>query len=80
MIAANMDSMSSTVAECLNAGALKAVVDLRASPQDIERIDWLGERANEGLLTTEERQEYRSAVMLANFLGILGSKARNKLH
>lgn len=79
MKAANMDAMLSSVAECMNTGALKALVDLRASPQEVERIEWLGERANEGVLTSEERQEYQSSVMFANFLGILQSKARKKL-
>ena len=76
---ANMDAMFSVVAECLNTGALQAIVDLRASPQDVERIEWLGERANEGLLTIEERQEYQTSIMFANFLGVLQSKARLKL-
>ena len=79
MKAANMDAMFSVVADCLNAGALHAILDLRASPQDVERIEWLGERANEGILTSEERQEYQSSIMFANFLGVLQSKARLKL-
>jgi hypothetical protein len=74
MKAANMDAMLSSVAECMN-----TLVDLRASPQEVERIEWLGERANEGMLTSEEKQEYQSSVMFANFLGILQSKARKKL-
>jgi len=79
MNATNFDTMYSTVADCLNVEALKALVDLRASPQDAERIEWLGERANEGQLTNEERKEYQGAVMFAKFLGILQSKARKKL-
>lgn len=79
MKAASMDAMFSVVADCLNAGALRALVDLRASSQDVERIEWLGERANEGALTDEERQEYQSSIMFANFLGVLQSKARLKL-
>ena len=79
MKAANIDAMFSVVAESLNAGALRAIVDLRASPQDVERIEWLGERANEGLLTNDERQEYQSSIMFANFLVVLQSKARLKL-
>ena len=75
----NMDAMLASVAECMNTGALEALTSLRASPQEVERIEWLGERANEGQLTGEERQEYQSAVMFANFLGILQSKARKRL-
>lgn len=40
---------------------------------------WLAGRANEGLLTTDERAEYESCILFANFLGVLQSKARRKL-
>ncbi|MGV3659464.1 MAG: hypothetical protein ACO1TE_04750 [Prosthecobacter sp.] len=63
----------------MNTQALKALVELRARPEDVERIEWLGTRANEGQLTGDERQEYQSSVMFANFLGILQPKARRKL-
>ena len=69
----------SPVANCLDIDALKALVELRASPVAAERISWLAERANEGLLTVEEKAEYESCVMFANFLGVLQSKARKKL-
>ncbi len=71
--------MLASVADTMNDAALKALVELRASPQEEERIEYLGAQANEGLLTNEERQEYQSCIMFANFLGILQSKARKKL-
>ncbi len=43
-------------------------------------MDWLAGRANERLLTKEERAEYESCVMFTNFLGVLQSKARKKLN
>jgi hypothetical protein len=76
---ANLDAMFSSVAETMNVAALQELVALRASEEDEERLEYLGGRANEGLLTTEERQEYQSCIMFANFLGILQSKARKKL-
>ncbi|MFN0079373.1 MAG: hypothetical protein ACKVY0_23150 [Prosthecobacter sp.] len=79
MIPADFDSKFASVAETMNEEALKALIDLRASPQEEERLEYLGDRATEGLLTTEERQEYQSCIMFANFLGILQSKARKKL-
>jgi hypothetical protein len=42
-------------------------------------MTWLAERANEGLLTVDERAEYESCILFANFLGVLQSKARRKL-
>lgn len=40
----------------------------------------LAAKANEGLLTDDERSEYQSCLMFANFLGVLQSKARRKLN
>lgn len=75
----HFDLMLTSVADTLNLEALKALVNLRASEQEEERLEYLATRANEGLLTAEERQEYQSSIMFANFLGILQSKARKKL-
>jgi len=67
------------VADCMDAISLRALVDLRASKEAAERMTWLAERNNEGLLNDEERHEYESCVLFANFLGVLQSKARRKL-
>lgn len=69
----------SPVTECLDGFSLRALVNLRATPESAERMQWLAERANEGELTPDEKSEYESCVMFANFLGILQSKARRKL-
>lgn len=74
-----MESMLSSVAETLDANALRALVEMRSSVEAAERMDWLAERANEGLLTEEERHEYHSAISFGNFLGLLQSRARLKL-
>jgi hypothetical protein len=74
-----MESMLASVAETLDANALRALVEMRSSVEAAERMDWLAERANEGLLTEEERHEYHSAISFGNFLGLLQSKARLKL-
>jgi hypothetical protein len=52
---------------------------MRAPEEAAARMEWLAERANEGLLTEEERHEYQSAISFGNFLGLLQSKARLKL-
>jgi hypothetical protein len=74
-----MESMLASVTDNLEASALKALVEMRASAEAAERMQWLAERANEGLLTEEERHEYDSAISFGNFLGLLQSKARLKL-
>jgi hypothetical protein len=75
-----MEFMLTTVADTLDANALKALVEMRASDDAAERMEWLAGRANEGLLTEDERHEYHSAISFGNFLGLLQSKARLKLH
>ncbi len=70
----------SPVAECLNASSLQALVKLRASTRAAKRMAGLAAKANEGLLTDDERSEYQSCLMFANFLGVLQSKARRKLN
>ena len=79
MNAMSLDSLMSPVTDCLDDPSLRALVELRASPDATQRMEWLAERANEGELTPSERDEYESCVMFANFLGVLQSKARRKL-
>jgi len=79
MNALSLDSLMAPVTDCLDRESLRALVELRASPDAARRIEWLAQRANEGELTTEERSEYQSCVMFGNFLGVLQSKARRRL-
>lgn len=74
-----METMLAAVADSFDTNALKALVEMRAPEEAAKRMDWLAERANEGLLTEDERHEYQSAVSFGNFLGLLQSKARLKL-
>ena len=43
------------------------------------RVDVLAERANEGLLTPEERAEYEAYINADDFIAILKMKARRQL-
>ena len=79
MIATSLDAMMSPVTDCLDTNSLRALSELRASPEAAERVAWLAGRANNGALTPDERAEYESCVLFANFLGVLQSKARKKL-
>jgi hypothetical protein len=79
MIATTLNALMAPVTDCLDAKALRALSELRASPEASERMEWLAERANEGQLTAGERAEYESCIQFANFLGVLQTKARKKL-
>jgi len=75
-----METMLSAVADTFDAKALNALVDMCAPEDAAARMAWLAERANEGLLTEDERHEYHSAISFGNFLGLLQTKARLKLN
>jgi hypothetical protein len=79
MSSETLDDLMSPVAACLDTRSLEALVELRAEPAAVARMEELAQKANEGLLTEGEQSEYESCVMFANFLGILQSKALKKL-
>jgi len=55
------------------------VAEFRVAPPVQERIDALAERANEGLLTEDERSEYEAIINAADFISILKLKAQRSL-
>ena len=44
-----------------------------------QRIDTLAERANDGVLTSDEAAEYEALINAADFISILKIKARQRL-
>lgn len=65
--------------ECLTPEAARKLVDLRADPVTQSRVDELADRANEGLLTPEERAEYDKFRAMFHVITLLQSKARQFL-
>ena len=55
------------------------LASLRAKPEEQARIDELAGKANEGVLTDEERTEYAAYIDAFDILGILQTKARSVL-
>jgi len=49
---------------------------MRAGPEEQARIDELADKANEGLLTDEERAEYAAYIDAIDIISILQAKAR----
>jgi hypothetical protein len=66
--------------KCLTPEAARKLVALRADPAAQSRLDELADRANEGLLTAEERAEYEKFRAVFHMITLLQSKARRLLN
>ena len=71
--------MLDPLSRCLDAASAKRVLDLSVDPVVQARVDVLAERANEGLLTPEERAEYEAYINADDFISILKMKAERYL-
>lgn len=74
-----LDRMLDPLSRCLDAGSAKRVCELSIDPIVQARVDALAERANEGLLTAEERAEYEVYINFDDFLSILKMKTKHHL-
>jgi hypothetical protein len=74
-----LDRVLDPLAECLNAEAVRRLLDLRIDPEIQARVEFLAQRANEGELTAEERSEYESYMEAADLLAIFKLKAKQHL-
>ena len=74
-----MDSLLDPLARCFDADSARRVSELRIDPALQSRIDSLAERANEGVLSEEERAEYEAFVNVSDLIAILRLKARRQL-
>jgi len=74
-----LDRMLDPLIRCLDAESVKRVLELSVDPVVQARVDVLAERANEGLLTPEERAEYLAYINADDFIEILKMKAKRHL-
>jgi hypothetical protein len=74
-----LDGLLDPLGRCLDAESARRIVELRVSPSVQQRIDTLAERANEGVLTSDEAGEYEALINTADFISILKLKARQHL-
>ncbi len=56
------------------------IVEWRADGKTQQRLDELGDKCNEGQLSSEERDEYDVYIRAIDFIGVLQAKARTVLH
>jgi len=74
-----MDGLLDPLSRCLDVESARRIVEFRVSPAVQARVDVLAERANEGVLTPEERAEYEAFVNTSGFIAVLKLKVRQQL-
>jgi hypothetical protein len=74
-----LDRMLDPLSRCLDEESARRVLELSVDPVVQARVNVLAERANEGLLTPEERAEYEAYINADDFIAILKMKAKRYL-
>lgn len=74
-----LDSLLDPLSKCLDASSARRVAEFRIAENVQERVDALAERANEGLLSGDERAEHEAFVNASDFIAILKIKALRNL-
>lgn len=75
----HLDRLLEPLVGCLTVDVAAKVSELQADDTMQNRIDYLVERSNEGLLTTGERDEYLGYLHAIDVVAILQAKARSLL-
>jgi hypothetical protein len=78
-VAIHLDRLLEPLADCLSPDVAAKVAVLQADETIQDRIDYLAERANEGLLSSEERDEYETYLHAIDVITVLQAKARSSL-
>ena len=73
--ASHLDRLLAPLADCLTPEVAARVADLRTDDATQQRIDYLADRANEGLLSDDERDEYAAYVHAIDVIAVLQAKA-----
>ena len=71
--------MLDPLSRCLDPESARRVAELSVDPVVQTRVDHLAERANEGLLTPEERAEYEAYINVDDIIAILKMKTQRYL-
>jgi hypothetical protein len=77
--AIHLDRLLQPFVGCLSPEVAAKVASLRADDAMQDRIDYLAERSNEGLLTVEERDEYAGYLRAIEVIAVLQAQARSLL-
>lgn len=71
-----LDRFLDPIAECLTPEVAERIVKSRPDRWVQTRADELADKANQGLLSERERDEYREIVEAIDVVGIIKAKAR----
>ena len=74
-----LDQILDPFTQCLDAASAQRVVEFGLAPAVQQRVDALAERANEGVLTEDERADYEALINAADFIAILKLKVQRRL-
>jgi len=77
VVTIHLDRLLEPLAGCLSPEVAAKVADLRADEAMQDRIDYLAERCNEGLLSADERDEYAGYLNAIEVIAVLQAKARS---
>ncbi len=78
-VAVHLNRLLEPLAGCFSPDVAAKVAELRADDAMQSRIDYLADRANEGLLTAEEGDEYAGYLHAIDVIAVLQAKARSLL-
>ena len=78
-IATAVDGLLDPLSRCLDSESARRIAEFRVSPAVQARVDVLAERANEGILTPDERREYEAFVNTSGFISVLKLKVQQQL-
>ncbi len=74
-----LDEILDPFTRCLDAESARRVVEFGIDPAVQQRVGELAERANQGVLTEDERADYEALINAADFIAILKLKAQRRL-
>jgi hypothetical protein len=74
-----IDKFLEPVAESLTPEVARRILEIKFDPTVEARVQELADKADEGTLAADEREEYEDYVEAVDFIGILQAKARSAL-
>ena len=74
-----VDRLLESLSRCFDLNTAKAVTELQQDELVRQRMEQLGAKAGEGLLSLEEEREYDALIEISDVIATLQLKARHQL-